>query len=180
MNRLFSILVAVCVLCAFTVDAHSKIGIQVGGGMLFEDGGNYFGITIKKDIPLVGYVLEISPCIDIFRYSGEEFGHDVSSYIYNAGIDMVLNFGLGKTPNIYFGGGIGFGRWNAKASLSEFSVTDEDNGLSVAILSGVEFGLRESLALFVQGKWLYLWLNNDQLISGDYLGNFVLQAGVIF
>ena len=51
MNRLFGIFVAVCVLCAFTIDAQAKVGINAGIGLSRAggaDGEAFFNVNMSK------------------------------------------------------------------------------------------------------------------------------------
>lgn len=172
MNRLFGILVAVCVLSAFTVDAQAKIGIKVSGGILSSAlDETLFGVTMSKDIPFTLWNdnMAISPFVDVFYKSDHK--------LFDGGVNLIYNLGSGDGVNIYFGGGGGI----VHESLDSERVRGDSSLMTGAIssIAGIEFGSSDGLSFFLQGKWIYAFevFTYDENDPGNH---FVIQAGISF
>ena len=145
MNRLFSVLVAVCVLCAFTVDAQAKVGMKVGAGISFGS-TTFFNAHMSKDISAFGEY-SISPFADVFLRSGNVFAGGVNGVQYS-----------GEGDNrIYWGGGGGLFRStnsNIEESMPPYGTVRgrvSSTGWFTSTVAGIEFGS----IFFCQGRWLY-------------------------
>ena len=172
MNRLFSVLVAVCVLCAFTVDAQAKVGIKVGGGILSSAlDETLFGVTLSTDIPFTAWSdkMSLSPFVDVCYKSDHK--------LFDGGVNLVYDLGSGDGVNIYFGGGGGL----VYESLDPERVTGDSSVMTGAIssIAGIEFGSGDGLSFFLQGKWIYAFevFTYDANDPGNH---FAIQAGVSF
>ena len=131
MNRLFGILVAVCMLSAFTVDAQAKVGIKVGAGLSFGE-GTFLNANMSINIPAFSEYTAISPFVDVFWHSTVTY--------FAGGVNVVWHFGEDDT-GIYAGGGLG----------GVGDSAGEEAAAVISAIGGTGFGSR----FFVQGRYLY-------------------------
>lgn len=205
MNRFFGILFAIFLLC-ISGNVQANMGIQVGGGMFFNNNGDLFGVALEKDFSIVSNILEFSPFIDILRGSAKyDIGFDyilgtdtprqatATTTLYHIGSNFILNFLTSQKPDVVYMG-LGFGLAREASVYNGPSQSPEDYGstkFAIDAIFGFEAHLQKNFSVFLQGKWLYI-VSVDNFVDSfsdyttvrhtrgeGYLGNFIFSIGII-